>query len=69
METLRGFPYLPAMVRGRQAGQLPTRAPFRLAGARSRTPAALANAAAESTPSLPHAELDLGVILTQANWS
>jgi hypothetical protein len=33
-------------------------APFRLVGTRARTPAALANAAAESTPALPHAELD-----------
>ena len=36
---------------------------------RARTPAALVNAAAESTPALRHAELDLGVLLVWADLS
>jgi hypothetical protein len=43
-------------LRGRRTVRWPL---LRLAGMRARTPAALGNAAAESTPALRHAELDL----------
>jgi hypothetical protein len=73
METLRGFPNLPAMVRGRQAGQLPTRPqtvrwpfPDSLI-ARARTLAPRVYAATESTPALLHAEL--GLVVSQRSDS